>query len=392
MLSKFSFSNPLNFASREKNKLLKWLILSFVSGALVPLCFSPFDQLSDFFAYLIFPLVALFFLQIRKARDLKSVFIQSWFFGFGLFLTGISWLYVAIHEFGGTPWWLAGFFTFLFLAAAALFFAFQGMVSFFLMQQLFKRGLPKTSYAADWIFYLLLFPIVWVLFEWLRTWVLTGFPWLLIGYSQISTPLAGFVPLFGVYGLSLLTVSIAASLVLLSHRPFLAKGFNLRIILILMILSLFFSGYLLQKKDWTVPTNKSLNVSMIQGNISQHKRWNKNFLKRIKQRYYGLSSGLWQGTDILIWPENAIPVFYQYEQHTFFKKIKRQVMLHDISFITGVPFLNEKQGNYYNSLLRMEKHGDDFYFKQHLVPFGEYLPLGNWLRGIIQFFNIPMSG
>jgi apolipoprotein N-acyltransferase len=370
----------------------KWLLLTFFSGAMVPLCFSPFDQITNFSAYLIYPLISLFFIQIRQSHNLKSVFIKSWAFGFGLFLTGISWVYVAIHEFGSTPWWLAGFFTLLFITALSLFFAFQGVASLFLMQEFNKRGLSKNSYKSDWVAYLLVFPIIWIIFEWLRSWVLTGLPWLLVGYSQLSTPLAGFAPVVGVYGLSLLTATIAAALILLFNRSLSAKSIIGRLVLIVILISVFVSGYYLQKKDWTHTLGNGLKISMVQGNISQHNRWNNNFLKSIKQRYYDLSRALWQESDILIWPENAIPVFYQYEQHSFFKKIKQKVMLHDISFISGVPFLNREQGKYYNSLLRMEKQSNAFYFKQHLVPFGEYLPMEQWLRGLIKFFNIPMSG
>ncbi len=378
--------------SKAKGRRHGLLILSFVSGCLIPFCFAPFDHITHFSAYLIFPLISVFFFQIRKARHLKAALIQSWAFGFGLFLTGISWLYVAIHEFGSTPGWLAALFTLLFIAALALFFAFQGGLSFFLMQQFIKHKLSENHDLSDWFLYLLLFPFIWVLFEWLRSWVLTGFPWLLAGYSQLSTPLAGFAPLFGVYGLSLITVTISSGLVLLLIEVFLNKGFAARFILIFFISALFISGFYLQKKDWTTASHKALRVTMVQGNISQQNRWNKNFLNSIKQRYYDLSSGLWQDTDILIWPENAIPVFYQYLQDTFFKRIKHLVVLHNVSFISGVPFLNQQQGIYYNSLLRMEKNSNAFYFKQHLVPFGEYLPLENWLRGVIDFFNIPMSG
>jgi len=364
-------------------------ILSFFAGCLIPLCFSPFDQITNFSAYLIFLLIAFFFIQIKKANDFRTAFIQSWVFGIGLFLSGISWLYVAIHEYGSTPWWLASLFTIVFIIVLALFFAFQGGLSFILMRVLHKQTLQNNHYSIDWQVYLILFPIIWIVFEWLRSWVLTGLPWLLIGYSQISTPLAGYAPIIGVYGLSLFSVVIAGIVALLLKTEGIKK--SSKALLLLCVLTLFISGHFFQKQQWTSKINQPLVVSLVQGNVSQHLRWDKNFLQRIKQRYYGLSYSLWNKTDILVWPENAIPVFYQYEEFKFFKKIKKQVDVHDISFITGVPYLNKKEGKYYNSLLRMEKNSNAFYFKQRLVPFGEYLPLENWLRGIIRFFDIPMS-
>lgn len=388
-----------------KNTALKWRLLSFVAGFFIPFCFSPFDKLTHFSAYLLFPLIAVFFLQIRYANSVKNALLQSSLFGFGIFLSGISWLYVAIHEFGSTPWWLAAIFTLLFITIMALFFSLQGGLSYLLMNKLIKKyqssqhlHTTKNIHSIDWVFYLLLFPLLGILFEWLRSWILTGLPWLLMGYSQISTPLAGYAPIFGVYGLSLISMIIAGGLALLVHK-------KQRLGLIVGISVLFLIGFILQQQQWTKASGRALKVSLVQANINQQSRWNRNFLQSIKQKYYHLSENLWQSTDLLVWPENAIPIFYQYEEQSFFKKITAQVIKNDISFITGVPYLKQQKlaqqkssekthikRVYYNSLLKIEKDAKQFYFKRHLVPFGEYLPLEHWLRGLIEFFNIPMSG
>ncbi|MFK5985056.1 MAG: apolipoprotein N-acyltransferase [Pseudomonadota bacterium] len=384
---------------------IKWLVISFITGCLVPLCFAPFDQIIAVSAYLIFPLFALFFLQIRYANSFKNAFLQSWAFGFGMFLTGISWLYVAIHEYGSTPWWLAGFFTLGFIATLALFYAVQGAISYLLMQKLLTQQVKNnfkaknSPYSIDWLFYLILFPVMGIIFEWLRSWILTGLPWLLAGYSQLSTPLAGYAAIVGVYGLSLISLIIAGGLAYLYQlqKEQLLVSRKLQLLSLIFTLFIFFVvGSVLLQQQWTQTTGAAIKVSMVQGNLSQQSRWDRNFLDGIKQRYYGLSEDLWQTTDILVWPENAIPIFYQYEQQLFFKKIQSQVNKYNISFITGVPYLDQQSINsdrkYYNSLLKMEKNSTQFYFKRHLVPFGEYLPLESWLRGLIKFFNIPMSG
>ncbi len=384
-----------------KQQPLTWLLLSFISGCLVPLAFAPFDSFGYFFPFLIFPLFALFFLQIYLSRSLKQAFLQSWLFGFGLFLTGISWVYVAINEYGSTPWWLAGLFTLIFIVFLALFFALQGGLSYFLMNKLLtgKNEKPQTmsnGTSSKGIILLLLFPLIGVLFEWLRSWALTGLPWLLVGYSQISTPLSGYAPIIGVYGLSLISLTLSGVIVLCFS---LNRVKN--IILFFAIVSIFMLGYFLQQQQWTSEEGKPLTVSLVQGNVSQHHRWEIGFLQGIKQRYYSLSENLWLASDVVVWPENAIPIFYQYEQETLFKKIKKQVIEHDVTFITGVPFWDKEASLakknvgkriYYNSLMKMEENSLEFYFKQHLVPFGEYLPLEKWLRGVIKFFNIPMSG
>lgn len=193
----------------------------------------------------------------------------------------------------------------------------------------------------------------------------------------------------GVYGLSLISVSISGLLLLALN---LKQNLVLRSLLVIIPIAIFYCGHYLQQQSWTQKIGEPIRVSMVQANISQHSRWDNNFLHNIKKQYYDLSKNLWSKTDIIVWPENAIPIFYQYEKTKFFKKIKTQVDKNSVTFITGVPYLNTEQGEYYNSLLRMESNSTAFYFKQQLVPFGEYLPFEKWLRGLIRFFNIPMSG
>jgi len=357
--------------------MIKKLILSFLAGALLPLCFAPFDTYSILSGWLIFPLLASFFYQILHSENVKQAFLASWLFGLGFFLIGISWVYVAIHVFGSTPWWLAAFFTLLFISALALFYGLQGAVAFYIMQ----RWFPWQQ--NPWLFIFFTLPLNWLFFEWLRTWVFSGLPWLLAGYSQLQTPLNGYAPIVGIFGLSLIVASLSAGLLLINRH---------KIIIPLTIIGTILMGQVLSNIEWTKAHGKAINITIIQGNSPQQTRWDQSYLNDIMRRYENLSLQWWDKTDVLIWPENAIPVFYHHVKDSFYKRIQSKINKYDVTFITGLPVQDQASGKYYNALLKQEKDNQQFYYKQHLVPFGEYLPLEDFLRGLIRFFNIPMSG
>jgi len=356
---------------------MKKILLSFFAGCLVPLCFAPFDSYSFLSSWLIFPLIAFFFYQIIHSKSIQQAFQLSWFFGLGLFLVGISWVYVAIHVFGSTPWWLAAFLTFLFVSSLALFYGLQGAAAFYLMQ----RWFPWQQ--SPWLIAVIILPCNWLIFEWLRTWVLSGLPWLLAGYSQLETPLQAYAPVLGIYGLSLLVATIAGSLLLLNKH---------KIVLPILLTTVFIAAHYLNKIEWTKAQGEAIKVTLVQGNSPQQTRWDQNYLSEIMRRYESLSLQWWDNTDVLIWPENAIPIFYHRIKDSFYKRLQQKIDRYDVTFITGLPVQEPISGKYYNALLKQEKQSQQFYFKQHLVPFGEYLPLEDILRGLIRFFNIPMSG
>ena len=230
-------------------------------------------------------------------------------------------------------------------------------------------------------------PLIWLFFEWLRSWVFTGFPWLYAGYSQTETILFNYAPIVGIYGLGFM-VSFISSII--AHLFFYKKYYSLNRLWVLPIIIIAIAIYL-DRIEWTKQHGTPIKITMIQGNISQHDRWSSDFLSNILYQYQNMSEGYWGKTDLLIWPENAIPTFYHYLQDSFYADIQKKVNDSGTIFITGLPFQNTETRKYYNSLLRMSENSTTFYYKQHLVPFGEYLPLDRFLRGIIDFFNLPMS-
>ena len=369
---------PEALQNRLTKGVFSWL-LAFIFGAMMPLAFAPFNSYSHSFSYLIFFPLALFLFQLLYAATAKEAFFKGLLFGIGVFGVGVSWLYVAIHEFGAAHWSLAGLFTGLFVLLIALFHGLFGWSLLKVRERL--RNKSREQFCTQNILILFYMPVLWVLFEWLRSWVLTGFPWLLAGYPLIETPLSGYAPIVGIYGLSLLVVFISALLVARIKPAY----------SILSMVLLFAAGGLLGKIQWSEAQGESLSVALIQGNVAQNVKWNRRQLEKTKQLYVSLSRDHWQNNDIIVWPENAIPVFYHKLETSFYHHLTLQARATQTELITGLPVVDDASQQYYNGMTNLGGQ-QGFYYKTHLVPFGEYVPLAALLRGLIQFFDIPMSG
>ena len=298
-----------------------------------------------------------------SARDGALI---GWFFGFGFFLAGISWIYVSLSLFGGMPAPVAGFATVLFCAAMALYPALAGAA--------FVRFAPLASWQRG-----LFFAALWTLGEWLRGWVLTGFPWLSIGYSQTPpSPLAGFAPVFGVYGVSLLT-AIAATLIrgMLQRYRFRAS--------IVSLAAIALCGGLLLQHAWTAPQAEPMRVALLQGNIAQDLKWRPEKFEESLRTYYRLMHD--HPAQLTVLPETALPVFLHEVPPTYLDEMQKLAARQDGDLIFGV-VTGDRQG-YTNSAVSLGASGRQRYDKSHLVPFGEFIPPGfAWFMAMA---NIPMS-
>lgn len=347
-------------------------------GLLYPLTFSPFGDKLSLVAYLIIPLIALLFHQLLLSENKRQGFLYAYLFGVGLFSSGVSWVYVAINEFGNTVWWLAAILSGLFILVLALFYGAFGLCSFLVLKN--RTNIKDKAKAL-----LLFFPPLWVFFEWLRSWLFTGFPWLFSGYSQTDTLFSGLAPIVGVYGISFIIVLLSSYLLLFKHLQSIYTVRVLSITLCIVLLSL-----AVKDLSWSAAKPKSaIRVAMVQGNISQHQRWQKGYLYHVINSYLRLSRALWGQHDLIVWPENAIPDFYHRQEKFLYQPLQQKLQNHYL--LTGLP-VQEEDGRYYNAMLLLGNQQQQFYYKQHLVPFGEYLPFEQLLRGLIDFFNIPMSG
>ncbi|RKZ94129.1 MAG: apolipoprotein N-acyltransferase [Gammaproteobacteria bacterium] len=362
---------PENIRQRLTRGVSAWFFV-FLSGALIPLAFAPFNTLSGLFSYLIFFPPAVFFYQLLYTSSAKEAFYKGAVFGIGLFTVGVSWLYVAIHDFGAAHWSLAGFFTGGFILLLSSFYALFAWSIFKIRQR---------NNISPMFLGLFFMPVLWTLFEWLRSWLFTGFPWILSGYPLIETPLAGFAPITGIYGLSLL-VAIISTLMIVRIKP---------LVSLISIVVLFLSGWLLGQIQWSETRGEPLSVALIQGNVNQTVKWDRWQLEKTKQLYVSMSQDQWQSNDLIIWPENAIPVFYHTLESGFYHNLTLKAEETQTELITGLPIFDDKTQRYYNAMINFGGQQGSYY-KTHLVPFGEYVPLESLIRGIIQFFNMPMSG
>ena len=340
-------------------------VLALVAGALLTLAFAPFN-------YFIFTVISpLLLLGLWIPQPPAHAFVRGWFFGLGLFGSGISWIYISIHVYGETSPGLAIVLTMLLIMGLSLFPATLGWC--------YKKLFPAPYLSA----LLLGFPALWVLWEWVRSWLLTGFPWLYLGSSHVDSPLAGWVPLIGVYGVSFICVFSACSFIALNYNKSPAK-----IVWIFLTIVVWSAGIALKPIQWTTPDGQKLTVSLVQANIPQDLKWLESQVNNILNTYVSLTQSVIAKSDIVIWPEAAIVAPLPGAQ-SFLDQLALLAQSEQATIITGIP-VQEDNYHFYNALTVVGQ-GSGTYLKRHLVPFGEYIPLEASLRGAIDFFDLPMS-
>lgn len=350
-------------------------LTAIIAGALITLSLAPFS---------VWPagLLALVLLhRLLAPLTARQAFARGWWFGVGLFLTGASWVYVSIHDYGYAPVPLAAGLTIAWCLALALL---SGGFAWSYVRWL--RDLPGGCTLG--------FAACWVLWEWIRAWLLTGFPWLYIGYAHLNTPLAGWAPVLGIYGVDLIIALSAAAIASLLASPRTQRRWAPLVVSAVLWLG----GWLLTFATWTQPNGEPVKVGLVQANIPQSVKWDRDSFQHTLDLYARLSAPLWNEVQVVIWPEAAIPTYYDLAQ-PFFDGMGAIARAHDVTLVSGVPYREAAAGDgsgtrgemvVYNSAMAFGA-GDGLYHKQHLVPFGEYIPLEQWLRGLIHFLDMPMS-
>ena len=321
----------------------------------------------------------------------KQGLIRSFLFGIGMYGGGVSWVYISIHDFGFTGAPLAVVMTAVFVVFLAFVFALPFYV--------YSRFIQPARFG-----FILGFAAVWVIGEWIRGWLLTGFPWLYLGYGHIHTALSGWAPITGVLGISFLcALSSSITLWLLqeiyrkiqSNKTAIhieatsAYEFHYKhVIMYAFLLCLIWSGgFGLTHVQWTQARSEVINVAMVQPNIPLQMKWDPFYAPEILDIIDELTEPLWQN-DLIIWPENAVPYFYN-QGKPVVNHFREKATNSNTSLITGILY-DESYDEFYNSIIGLGT-ADGIYHKQRLVPFGEYVPLEQYLRGIISFFNLPTS-
>lgn len=334
-------------------------LLPVIAGLLYPFAFSPWDWWP-----LIIVSIGLFWWSLAGASAKQAAW-RGFLFGLSSFGVGVSWLHVSMHQYGDTPLWLAIPMTGLFAAVLALFPALLGWASA-------RLGQRALVFVGGWL-----------LLDWLRSWVLTGFPWLYPGYAMTDTPLAGLAPWGGIWLITLVTVASAVWLTELAKR----RGQKEPGLLLLAL-----SGWVLALLpiSFTEEFGEPLPVALAQGNVPQDIRWQLTQRAATRQIYAELTEQVSPG-HLLIWPEAAITEFYQ-DASDYLQQQGQLMAEQQGALITGVPWRewSTTGPRYYNSVTVLSG-GSGLYHKQKLVPFGEYVPLQDLIRGLIPFFDLPAS-
>ncbi|MDX1444335.1 MAG: apolipoprotein N-acyltransferase [Gammaproteobacteria bacterium] len=344
------------------------LLLAALLGAVNVLAFAPFDLV--FIPVVVLPL---FFFLLEGESPRRGAWL-GFAFGFAWFAVGTHWLYISLHDFGGVPVILA---IFLMLGLAAIMAGYYALFGWLL-----NRYWPAT----DWRRYLLAAPALWTLIEWARGWFLSGFPWFSMGYSQVDTWLVGYAPLGGVFLVSLAVVMLAAAIrVAVSASPV------LRAVAGLIVASVIFGGYLLQGVQWTEPTGETIRVALVQGNVPQDEKWLPENRIPTMEKYWRLTEEVIDEADLIIWPEAAIPALYNQVENTYFDQIESELLRPGQRLITGILTYDAERRVYHNSAVVLGGEERRFYHKRHLVPFGEYFPVPDFVREWLRLMNLPYS-
>jgi apolipoprotein N-acyltransferase len=345
------------------------LLLPLAAGAASVFGFAPF--------YLwpvpIAALAVLFFAWTRSATKLQAA-LSGFAFGLGYFLAGVSWVYVSLHDFGSMPALLAGLATFLFCAYLAIFPAAAGA----LLARFFAE--PRARLIAA--------PALFVLLEWLRGWLFTGFPWLTVGTSQVpGSPLAGFAPYVGAYGTSLAAAGAAALLAALlasdawrHARAALAAG----------LAALFLVGAGARVPAWTEPAGEPVAIALLQGNVPQEIKWREDVRTKTLIDYRKMI--LEARGRVVVIPETALPAFLDQLPPEYLESLRAHAREAGKEILLGTVEREFRPGGdyvYYNSLVRLTGDGTPAFRKRHLVPFGEFIPPG--FRFVLSVLHIPLS-
>lgn len=363
------------------------LLLAGGCGAASVLAFAPFG----WFPLIAITLAALYALLMRDAESLserresqltlaKKGAATGGGFGLGFFLAGVSWVYVSLSVFGGMAAPLAGLTTLLFCAFLSLYPALVGAV--------FVRCRPPDAVQR-----IALFAALWATTEWLRGWIFTGFPWLAVGYAQTPpSPLAGYAPIIGVFGLSFLTAATAAALgeMTFAWRQNTRRGarttYRFRLLgLAAFVVVLWAGGGALREVRWTHPSGEPVTVALLQGNVAQDLKWRPERFYESLRTYYELARD--NPAQLTLLPETALPAFLDQIPGEYIEAMKALAERQRGDVVFGIPVRDES--GYTNSAVSIGHSAPQRYNKAHLVPFGEFVPPGfGWF---LKIANIPMS-
>ncbi len=342
-------------------------------GLLMVFSYAPFGQ-----AWLPLPIFAIL-IWLMHEQSPRTAWRLGYYFGLGWFAAGLSWIYVSIDTFGGLhPIATVGLLLLLFLYLSLF-----PALAFYLWRWLSTRVHASAYWAL---------PLTWLVAESLRGWLLTGFPWLELGYTQTDTWLASYAAWLGGSGITVVLLTLALlSVQWLKHRTWHAP--TLMAGLLLVPIALPHLTALSRSSD-------SATIGLVQGNIQQSTKWDPDQHWPTLSRYLDLSRPLLPNHDVVIWPESAITMPEPYTDDVL-AAIDQEMNSSGTAFITGI--IDIQNDRYFNSVIALGQDGaqgitegyhhghGNRYQKHQLLPIGEFVPFGDLLRPLAPLFNLPMS-
>lgn len=395
--------HPAEPADTARRRALPfWHYLAAIAlGALNTLSFAP----TPHGGWLEIALFAAFYFWLTRTTGWKSALFTGWAFGFGNFVTGVWWLYVSMHFYGGMPAPLAGAALALFSVYLGVYPALAALVWSFCAGHARHARVGPLPFAPTW-HGAFAFASAWALGEWARGYVFTGFPWLSSGYAQVDGPLAGFAPVAGVYGVGWALALVAALVVQAGVRaraiepvPGVAADYEPAArraavaMPALLAVAVIAAGLVLPLVPWTQPSGAPLNVRLLQGNVKQEMKFSESGTMDALAEFQKLITE--KPADLVVTPETAIPVLVQEVPQKFGRDIRDFAdATHTAILFGAVGGTITPEGrvvDYTNSLFGVTpgQPGLYRYDKHHLVPFGEFVPWG--FRWFVNLMNIPLG-
>lgn len=348
-------------------------IAAFLLGASLVLGYAPFTQ-----AWLVIP-VLIAMLALTEPASASAAWRYGFYFGLGWFTAGLSWIYVSIDQFGGLPVIATLAILLLLFAYLALFPALA-----FRLWKVSERWLGSFAIGV--------LPLCWLLAESLRGSLLTGFPWLELGYTQTESWLGAYAPWLGGMGVTVVLWLIAINVWLwYRHRHPLAA---------INSISLLALPFILNALSPLQETGEQARVLLVQGNIEQSIKWDPDQHWQSLTTYLELSRPYYESHDLIIWPESAVTMPEPYTDDVL-NNIHHRLVEHQTALITGI--IDYRSNNYYNSLIVLGldgpvqsfepyQHGHSNRYQKHqLLPVGEFVPFESLLRPLAPLFDLPMS-
>lgn len=361
--------------ARPRHTVRTQWILSLISGLMLAAAFPKISQ--GWLAWIgLVPLL----LALRKSSG-RSGFALACGTGTIAHLVMMYWTVHAMHEYGYVP--IPQSISVLVLLAAVMG-GFTGLFGWI------------VSWCRRPLHALVVAPVAWVAVEFLRTWLFTGFPWELLGYSQYQYVwMIQVADLFGVYGLSglIVLVNMVLALAILSwvEQPWQTEAvatsltFRSGALASLMIVAVAVYGLIsIRATDQRMQNAPKAHLSVIQGNIDQSIKWDSAFQVQTTAKYKNLSLAVAEKkVDLIIWPETATP-FYLNQDALLTQMVMEGVKQANADFVIGSPSVDESRTDgqfFFNSAYLISSDGrvTGKYDKVHLVPFGEYVPLKRFL-------------